>query len=146
MIITGEWHVGDDGIPRPVVRGSVITPTGQSVPEYFLVDTGADQSVISASVLSELHFIAQPSPTGFALKGIGGNEAFVVIHTTIEFTIGEGGPARVQGDFPAFTDPTATDVSILGNDVLRNFDVIASQRRNEVLLISGHHRYQVALD
>jgi hypothetical protein len=43
----------------------------------------------------------------------------------------------------AFTESTATDLSILGRDVLDNFDVITSRRRNAVLLLAGNHRFQI---
>jgi hypothetical protein len=33
---------------------------------------------------------------------------------------------------------------ILGRDVLDNFDVILSRRRNEVLLLAPNHHYEVA--
>ena len=39
--------------------------------------------------------------------------------------------------------PTATDLSILGRDVLNHFDVILSRRNNEVLLLAPNHRYRV---
>jgi hypothetical protein len=35
-------------------------------------------------------------------------------------------------------------VSILGRDVLDNFDVIVSRRRDEVLLLAPNHRYEVS--
>lgn len=37
----------------------------------------------------------------------------------------------------------AIDLSILGRDVLNNFDVIISRPRNEVLLLAPRHTYQV---
>jgi hypothetical protein len=45
--------------------------------------------------------------------------------------------------FAAFNEATATDLNILGRDVLDNFDVITSRRSNAVLLLAGNHRYQV---
>jgi hypothetical protein len=78
-----------------------------------------------------------------ALQGIGGASDFVVVATTLELTREDGVPVRVSGTFAAFTDPTATDLSILGRDVLEHFDVIVSRRRNQVLLLAGNHRYQV---
>jgi hypothetical protein len=41
------------------------------------------------------------------------------------------------------TDLTATDLSILGRDVLTLFDVILNRRRGEVLLLAANHRYRV---
>jgi hypothetical protein len=64
--------------------------------------------------------------------------------TVVEFLRADGGPARVRGDMAAFTDPTATDLSILGRDVLDHFDVIIRRRRNEVILLAGNHQYHVS--
>ena len=50
---------------------------------------------------------------------------------------------RIHGVYAAFTDPNTTDMSILGRDVLDNFDVIVSKPRNEVLLLSQNHQYRV---
>ena len=69
---------------------------------------------------------------------------YAVVNTVVEFLRAEGGPARVRGEMAAFTDPTATDLSILGRDVLDHFDVIISRRRNEVLLLAENHNYHVA--
>ena len=50
---------------------------------------------------------------------------------------------RVRGEFAGFTDPTATDLSILGRDVLDHFDVLISRRHNEILLLAPRHRYRI---
>jgi hypothetical protein len=68
---------------------------------------------------------------------------FVLVNTVVEFTKEDGGPVRVRGEYAAFTDPAATDLSILGRDVLDLFDIIVSKRRQEVLLVAGNHRYRV---
>jgi len=44
-----------------------------------------------------------------------------VVTTAVEFLRDDGGAVRVRGEFAAFTDPTATDLSVLGRDVLDNF-------------------------
>jgi hypothetical protein len=54
-----------------------------------------------------------------------------------------GGTAIVRGEYAAFTDPSATDLSILGRDVINNFDLILSRARNEVLMLSAPHVYRV---
>jgi hypothetical protein len=100
MRIEGEWHLCDDGITRPTVQAKVQAADGSFHVEFFLVDSGADRTVFSASVLVRL--------------GFSGN-----------------------------TDPTATDLSILGRDVLNNFDMILSHRCNEVLLLAPNHQYRV---
>jgi hypothetical protein len=68
----------------------------------------------------------------------------VVVNAVVEFLHADGGPARVRGAMAAFTNPTATDLSVLGRDVLDHFDVIISRRGNEILLLAGNHHYQVS--
>jgi hypothetical protein len=128
MLIAGEWRVCDDGAFHV---------------EFFLVDGCADRTVLSADSLSKLGFQGTSAPTGLALQGIGGASAYVLVKSVLEFTRDDGGPAHVRGEFAAFTDPAATDLSILGRDVLNNFDVILSYRRNEVLLLAPNHEYRV---
>ena len=68
----------------------------------------------------------------------------MLVDHVLELTRDDGGPAHIRGEFAAFIDPTATDLSILGRDVLYHFDVILS-RRNEVLLLAPNHQYRVEL-
>jgi hypothetical protein len=49
----------------------------------------------------------------------------------------------VRGKFTAFTEPGATDMSVMGRDVLNNFHVIVSRPNREVLLLAPRHRYEV---
>jgi hypothetical protein len=65
------------------------------------------------------------------------------VRTVLAFQADDGVTARVHGEYAAFTDPEVTDMSILGRDVLDNFDVILSRRREEVLLLAPNHQYRV---
>lgn len=144
MRIDGRWMKFDDGEARPVVGVNVVGAGGHLYLDDFLIDTGADRTVLSAGLLAELRMQAEPPPPGAGLRGIGGDTDMVLISTTLEFTRDDGRPARVHGRFAAFTDRGATDVSILGRDVLGHFDVIVSGRRNEVLLLAPNHQYHVS--
>jgi hypothetical protein len=95
-------------------------------------------------LLNDLGLPTAPPPPGLAYQGIGGASPIVVVTTVLEFARADGGTARVSGQFAAFTDPQATDMSILGRDVLDHFDVILSRRRDEVLLLAPAHAYSVA--
>jgi hypothetical protein len=88
-------------------------------------------------MLAKLGFSGIQTPPGFALQGIGGVTEYVLVKTVLELTRDDGDAAHVRGELAAFTDPAATDLSILGRDVLNNFDVILSRRCNEVLLRQG---------
>jgi hypothetical protein len=143
MRVVGMWMPCDDGEMRPVIECLVTGPGAREVDEHFFVDSCADCTVLSADLLKKLNLSGKPPPSDLALKGISGAGNYVVVNAVVEFLRSEGGPARVRGEMAAFTDPSATDLSILGRDVLNHFDVIISRRRNEVLLLAGNHHYQV---
>ena len=145
MLVVGEWRVCDDGVTRPALRAKVHAHDGTHQTEAFLVDSGADRTVFSANLLSRLGFPPTPAPASLSLQGISGTCGFVLVGTVLELTRDDGGPAHIRGEFAAFIDPTATDLSILGRDVLYHFDVILSRRRNEVLLLAPNHQYRVEL-
>lgn len=143
MRILGEWLECDDGVIRPVVRARVPSAGGRLQTDRFLVDSGSDRTVFSADLLYRLQVSGDHPPAGSALAGVGGDAVFVLVSTALEFIRDDGRPITVRGEFAAFTDPEATDLSILGRDVLDNFDVIISRRRGEVLLLAPNHQYQV---
>jgi len=143
MLIAGKWQVGDDGVLRPLVRAAVSGIDGRLVADDFLIDSGADRAVLSAALLARLSLPTRSAPSGSILSGIGGGCAFVLVTSAVEFIREDGGAVRVRGEFAGFTDPTATDVSILGRDVLGNFDLIISWRRSEVLLLAPRHYYRI---
>jgi hypothetical protein len=143
MLIRGAWLPGDDGQIRPVITGDVFGDGGKKTPERFLVDSGADSTALSAAVLRHLALVGSPPPKGLSVLGIGGAQGFVVIQTVLEFPSESGTPARIRGQFLGFQDVTAVEMSILGRDVLDNFDVILSRQRGEVLLLAPNHFYRV---
>jgi hypothetical protein len=142
MRIIGEWSVRDDGVTRPVVRAKVAADDGTMEPDVFLVDCGADRTVFSARLLWKLGASRASAPDA-VLQGISGECDSVVLKTIVELTRDDGGIVNMRGEFAAFTDPEASDLSILGRDVLNLFDVILSRRRNEVLLLASNHQYRV---
>jgi hypothetical protein len=142
MQIAGSWLLFDDGVTRPVIDADIHGANGPCS-ALFLVDCGADQTVFSNATYQNLGVEGKPPNVDFRLLGISGAASFVLLASAIEFTRDDGGPARVRGEFAAFTDPYASDLNILGRDVLNNFDVILSRRRNEVLLLAPNHQYRV---
>lgn len=143
MLIPGEWQMGDDGVTRPIVRVKVFGADRRLVTDDFLIDSGADRTVFSATLMPRLGLSARSPQSELALSGIGGESTFVVVTTVLEFLRDDGGPVRVRGEFAGFTDPTATDLSILGRDVLDYFDVLISRRRNEIWLLAPRHGYRI---
>lgn len=142
MLVRGEWWTCDDGASRPTVRAWITDADGGSFRERFIVDSGSDRTVFRALLLKSLHFTAVPE-SGLTLVGIGGASDFLSVSAVLEFLRDDGELTRVRGRYSVFTDPAASDMSILGRVVLDNFDLILSRQRGEVLLLAQNHRYQV---
>jgi len=143
MRFVGEWFVCTDGVVRPTLPGYAADVVGTEHEERFLVDSGADATVFTAAFVQRLGLPFRLPQGGAGLAGVGGGQASVLVRTALSLYGHDGSPARIQGEFAAFTDPAAADMSILGRDVLDHFDVIISRRNNEVLLLTTNHRYQV---
>jgi hypothetical protein len=145
MRIVGEWLVCNDGVKRPAIRAKVQAADGSLEEGMFLIDACADRTVLGADLMEALGFPVTPAQEDLTLKGITGECGFAVVRTVIELPRDDGGVAAIRGEYAAFTDASATDLSILGRDVLNIFDVIVSRRRNEVLLLAENHSYRVVI-
>jgi hypothetical protein len=141
MRIEGSWLTCADGVERPVVPVRIPTTSG-AITRNFLVDSGADRTVLCRDALDALGLPSLPATTG-VLAGVGGQAGSVVVGVSLELTSDAGTVTQISGSFPAFLAPDASDIDILGREVLNLFDVILSYPRREVLLLAPAHSYQV---
>jgi predicted aspartyl protease len=139
MRINGAWELGDEGIVRPVIRGEILTSRGLWMRVPFLVDTGADQTVFSATILAALSF--QPRTAQDQIGGVGGVVNSVVIETQIRLYRETGGTVVFRGQYRAVTEVEALDISVLGRDIMGLFSVIVDQPGGIVCLLGQRHRY-----
>jgi hypothetical protein len=144
MEIAGKWLVCDDGFTLPVVRMMVHGVDETHKENHLLIDTGADRTAFNGELLKKLRLPSSEPPAQENLVGVGGSNRFVLVRTVLELTTIDGGSARLRGEFAAFPDPSAIDLSIIGRDILDLFDVILSRRRNEVRLLGTNHTYLVS--
>lgn len=144
MLITGLWLQGKDGVVRPFVAAEVVAAGGNTLFEYFLLDTGSDRTIFSAALLAKLGLPTLPAPTNLSVGGVGGFNPVVLVDTTLELPRADGGVVQIQVQFLAFTQMGAFDVNLLGRDLLDHFDVIVSRPRGEVQLLAGIHHYAVS--
>jgi hypothetical protein len=79
MLIDGLWHLCDDGIMRPVLRGEVLAADGAWIPVPFLLDTGADRTVFSKDILTALRLKQRGAEE--RLGGVGGLTKAIVVET-----------------------------------------------------------------
>jgi predicted aspartyl protease len=131
----------DDGVVRPVFRGRMTAADGSSVQVDFLADTGADCTVLSAEVLTNLGLPSVPAPQH--LSGAGGVAATVLVDTAIHLSRAGGGDAVFRGRFSAFTVPAALDMSVLGRDIMNLFALIVDRPRDLVCLLGAGHQYSI---
>ncbi|HET6572327.1 MAG TPA: hypothetical protein VFG68_01905 [Fimbriiglobus sp.] len=138
MLILGSWEQQEDGIERPILRGEVAAPDGSWVGVPFLVDTGADRTVISAPYYAAL-VPAGVEPTD-SLVGIGGVCRAVILTTTIQLYTADVRPMPFRGQFRVFAEPDASEMSVLGRDILNLFAVVVDHGGRKVCLVRDRHR------
>jgi len=139
MRINGEWYLCDDDVVRPIIRGEVMAVSGFWEPVLFLVDIGADRTVLSAAILEVLGF--QPIETAKNIGGVGGVAETVNIKTRVRLDCDDESKAMFRGEFAAFTKLEALDISVLGRDIMELFAVIVDRRAEVVCLLGQRHRY-----
>lgn len=141
MRINGEWLQCDDGDIRPVIRGELLGDDGAWRDLELLIDTGADRTLISATVLedSQLPHLPQAVPVG----GLGGMAETVIVQTQLRFTRDDGTKFVVRGKFAACMQVETLEMSVLGRDVLDHFTLIVDRAEELVVLLAGHHRYSI---
>ena len=142
MRINGEWLLFDDGVTRPVIRGKVLGKNSSWESAEFLVDTGADRTVSSASTLAMLQLPSFVTPD--RIGGLGGLADSVVVDTQIRFRQETGGTVTFRGQYAAVTTDEALDISVLGRDITGFFAVIVDQPGNSLCLLGQRHQYTIS--
>jgi hypothetical protein len=141
MILPGEWYPCSDGVSRPILRGEILTAGGERVAEPFLIDTGADVTVLSSDVCSFLKLQANGS-TG-KLGGVEGIVESAIFDVQVQFLRDDGGIATFHGSFHAFVRTHPMQMSVLGQDILQMFAVIVDRPGDRVYLLRGTHGYEI---
>lgn len=139
MRINGEWYLCDDGVVRPIIRGEVLNVNGFWEPTLFLVDIGADRTVLNAAILELLGF--QPKEIFDKIGGIGGIAKAVIINTQVRLSCADESKAVFRGEFAAVVHLEALDISVLGRDIMDMFSVIVDRQGEVVCLLGQRHRY-----
>jgi hypothetical protein len=141
MIVPGEWIHHTDGTLLPIVPIFVDLPDGRQLELDFLLDTGAERTVLTYSDLMKLETECEPSDE--VLAGVGGTSRAVRVDQPLKFRKSDGEFVALNGPFLAFADPIALDLSVLGRDILGHFAVIVDKPKRAVMLLHGGHDYRV---
>jgi predicted aspartyl protease len=141
MLISGTWHMCDDGIIRPVMLAEIQAGDGSWVKAPLLVDTGADRTVFSADILLALRL--QPAVAEARLGGMGGVVSTIIVETRIRLTRENNGKIMLRGQYAAVTDTDTLDMSVLGRDVTDLFAVTVDWQQRLVCLLGQRHQYTI---
>jgi predicted aspartyl protease len=141
MRIDGRWLLCDDGFVRPIIRGEVLANDGSWHAVEFLVDTGADRTVLSALILERLGL--QSSVTQDRLGGVGGIADAVIVETQIRFSRETGSKVSFRGQYAAVTELNTLDMSVLGRDIISLFALIVDQPGTVLCLLGQQHQYTI---
>jgi len=141
MRIDGAWEYCIDEVILPVVRAEIVAADGTPVVIPFLVDTGADRTVLSWDIVETLGLpLVSPS---HPIEGLGGRAASVEVQAEIRFYRHEGGQASFTIRCAAVTDAAALDMSLLGRDILGWFALIVDRPGNTICLLNQRHHYAI---
>src|SRR5262245_41279440 len=141
MVINGEWMICADGVSRPLIRGEMQTGNGEWESVAFLVDTGADRTVLSAPVLVTLGLPQADAPEH--LGGLGGTTEMVTVESYLRLTKQDRGKVNFRGRYAAVTEVDALDICVLGRDILGLFAVIVDEPQQVIFLLSQRHTYNI---
>jgi predicted aspartyl protease len=144
MRVDGEWALSDDGVVRPIVSGEVRTANGSWLKVPFLVDTGADRTVLTSFVLEKLGLESTLAQDG--ISGLGGLAASVVVETQIRLSRENLGKVLFRGRYAAVTELDVLDISVLGRDITGLFALIVDQPQAVVCMLGQRHRYRIEQD
>ena len=143
MRINGTWHTCDDGESRPVLLGAMVAADGRWLGVPFLVDTGADRTVLSSEAYRRLGLVGLDAARN--LGGVGGLAETVRVTSAVRFACDDGGHATFRGDFSASVEPEVLDMSVLGRDIMDMFAVIVDRRSDIVAILGTGHRYGIEM-
>jgi predicted aspartyl protease len=132
MRVNGEWRETATTLPRPYLRAFMEAQDGSWVECLFLVDTGADRTLVTADVARRLWHPTLPSTR--TVMGIGGVVDTHEVLTRVRFVGAAGEVFNIAGSYGVFLDELNTEC-ILGYDVLHRFTVIFEKRTNTILLL-----------
>lgn len=136
MRIDGRWLSFPDGVERPVIDAHLLLPGGQLAALPFVVDSGADFTVLAHTVLQQLAPYVQPVPFGQVAVGVGGMTAMQALGVDLVLTAVSGQQARLNGPIPVLSSQAGLEFSVLGRNALDLFEFVYSRQRGIIALLT----------
>ena len=142
MIFHGRYRE-NYGANRPFITAYVLSPGGRWIQYSFLVDTGADETFLHYRSIKILGIDTSLLEIRDDVGGVGGyGIPYFRLNTQIKL-ISLRATKVFGGEVNIFLDPHASEVPLLGRDVLDNFSVIFDRRRNNVILLDDPDTYRI---
>ena len=119
---------------RPYIGGTVTLPRfGDSADVPFLLDTGADSSCLHFRHTRRLAVPESSLSNRSYVGGVGGAAAYYSEPAIVTFTYGPGRTDKVSYNIDldlSYSDDTLDLPSLLGRDILDNWHIEYSRKRN----------------
>lgn len=136
MRIEGRWLLCTDGIERPVIDIHLLLADGHLAALPILIDTGADSTVLSYTVVQSLAGYVQPTTPHITAQSVTGSIETSLLNVDIIFTATCGQQVKLKGPVPSFATPASVDLSVLGRDALDHFDLVYSRSQKLIVLLT----------
>ena len=142
MIFYGRYRE-NYGAHRPFITAYILSPEGQWIQYSFLVDTGADETFLHYRSIKILGIDTSRLEIRDDVGGVGGyGIPYFQFNTQIKL-ISSSDTKVFGGTVNIFLDPHASEVPLLGRDVLDDFAVIFDRRKNKVILVDDPDTYRI---
>ena len=139
MRINGVWQLDEHEVTEPVLFGRLQRLDSSWIPAAFLIDTGAERTLLSPDILEALGFVATPSRHQFV--GLGGAVDVWTVQTKLRLDLDSGSHIDINGPFDGLHSGREGEMSILGRDVIGHFATIFDRPADTITLLHGRHRY-----
>ena len=141
MRINGQWRIDDRGVAEPILVGRLLSSFGEWLQVPFLIDTGAERTLLSPDILEALGFVATPSRHQFV--GLGGAVDVWTVQTKLRLDLDSGSHIDINGPFDGLHSGREGEMAILGRDVIVHFATIFDRPADTITLLHGRHRYSI---
>jgi hypothetical protein len=142
MRINGYWARTTSGHTLPMFTIGVLRADGRWEDIRFFLDTGAERTVLCFDDFDLLGIEGTPADD-LEFEGIGGRTPGRTLNTKFQFARTDGQTVVMNGPFAALSEPAASDLSILGRDILYNFALVMDRQSGVLCLLHGAGEYQL---
>jgi len=142
MIFHGRYRY-NNGAYRPFLTAYVLSVDDRWMKYSFLVDTGADETFFHYRSINILGIDTSHLEILDDVGGVG-RYSIPYFHWNTEMKlISPEGTKIFGGEVNVFLDPHATDVPLLGRDVLDTFVAIFDRGKDDVILLDQPDSYRI---